>query len=382
MSKIWVGNGGLQHPCQCVRAQTRMTTNFLLANWSAVMTWDQAHKPCLLSKPPPRPPPFAREVRLAVIASKMADHWVAEVFPPKFQFGSVDELLSGPGEDEKSKEKVKYLDEVYRKVYFEQEKAKKSTDDELHVGLERLERSQKKKLAAKDRKRPGKQKQKDQDECIWNESELKMLRQFLQKAKMQNLKLAAMLQSAQDEINTWKNKFKEINEADELLDSSYRILKKKYERLKVNYRALKDDVRKYHSSLKVAREECEQLKIERDDIVKSLSQTKAELNMEKLNNQHLQLRLDKKEKECTENLKSQEQFLEQQHLLEIRKLQKEVVRLTEKFDEEKQDNNLNKRALEHLRSHFGDLKVSQESNNGDNAVVNMLSVIDIDYLPA
>jgi len=199
---------------------------------------------------------------------------------------------------------------------------------------------------------------------------------------MQNLKLAAMLQSAQDEINTWKNKFKEINEADELLDSSYRILKKKYERLKVNYRALKDDVRKYHSSLKVAREECEQLKIERDDIVKSLSQTKAELNMEKLNNQHLQLRLDKKEKECTENLKSQEQFLEQQHLLEIRKLQKEVVRLTEKFDEEKQDNNLNKRALEHLRSHFGNLKVSQESNNGGNAVVNMLSVIDIDYLPA
>jgi len=63
-------------------------------------------------------------VRLAVIASKMADHWVAEVFPPKFQFGSVDELLSGPGEDEKSKEKVKYLDEVYRKVYFEQEKDK------------------------------------------------------------------------------------------------------------------------------------------------------------------------------------------------------------------------------------------------------------------
>ena len=311
----------------------------------------------------------------------MADHWVAEVFPPKFQFGSVNELLNGPEEDVKSKEKVEYLDEVYRRVYFEQEKAKKSTDDELHVGLERLERSQKKRLVAKDRKRPSKQKQKGQNECIWNESDLKMLRKFLQKAKMQNLKLASMLQSAQDEINTWKDKFKEVTEADELLDSTFRILKKKYERLKVNYRALKDDVRKYHSSLKVAREECEQLKLERDGIAKLLNQAKAELNLEKLNNEHLQLKLDKKEKEYTENLKSQEQFLEQQHLLEIRKLQKEVARLTEKFDEEKQDNDLNKRALEHLRSHFANLKVSQESSSGANAVVNMLSVIDIDYLP-
>ena len=73
--------------------------------------------------------------------------------------------------------------------------------------------------------------------------------------------------------------------------------------------------------------------------------------------------------------------MEQQHLLEIRKLQKEVVRLKEKFYEEKQDNDLNKRALEHLRSHFAQLRVSQEGKDGTNVVTNMLSVIDIDYLP-
>ena len=336
------------------------------------MTWDQQKAVLVIQASS-----FAREARLTVIAFKMADHWVAEVFPPKFQFGSVDELVNGPEEDENGEEKVKYLDEVYRRVYFEQEKARKSTDDELQTGLERKQKSQKKRLVAKDRRRTSKQKQKDQDECIWSESELKMLRKFLQKAKMQNLKLAAMLQSAQDEINTWKEKVKEVTESDELMNSKFRILKKKYERLKVNYRALKEDVRKYHSNLKVSREECEQLKLEMDDIAKSLSQTKAELNVEKLNNEHLQLRLGNKEKESAENLKSQEQFLEQQHLLEIRKLQKEVVRLKEKFYEEKQDNDLNKRALEHLRSHFAHLKVSQEGN----AVTNMLSVIDIDYLP-
>lgn len=344
-----------------------------------MMTWDQEQTTLRVIQAPS----FARKARLTVVAFKMEDHWVAEVFPPKFQFGSVDELLNGPQEDEKSKEKVKYLDEVYRRVYLQQEKARKSTDDELQVeGLERKQKSKKKRLVAKDRRRTSKQKQSDQGECIWSESELKMLRKFLQKAKMQNLKLAAMLQSAQDEINIWKEKVKEVTESDELMNSNFLILRKKYERIKVNYRALKEDVRKYHSTLKVSREECEQLKLEMDDIAKSLSQTKAELNVEKLNNEHLQLRLDNKEKESTENLKSLKQFLEQQHLLEIRKLQKEVVRLKEKFYEEKQDNDLNKRALEHLRSHFAHLKVSQESKDGTNAVINMLSVIDIDYLPS
>lgn len=288
-------------------------------------------------------------------------------------------MLKCPEEDDKSKEKVKYLDEVYRRVYFEEEKAKKSTDEELQVGLERLEKRQR---VAKERKRPSKPEHiKDQDECIWSQSELKMLRKFLQKAKMQNLKLAAMLQSAQDEIETWKEKFNDVAEADELVNSSFRILKKKYERLKVNYKALKEDVRRYHSNLKVSREDCRQLKLERDDIQKALSQTQAELNKEKLNNEHLQLILNKKEKEYEESLKSHEHFLEQQHLLEIAKLQKEVVRLTEEFEKEKQDNDLNKKALEHLRGHFANLKINQEIKDGTNAMENVLSVIDIDYLP-
>ena len=103
------------------------------------MTWDQEQTTLLVIQAPS----FARKARLTVVAFKMADHWVAEVFPPKFQFGSVDELLNGPQEDEKSKEKVKYLDEVYRRVYLQQEKARKSTDDELQVdALERKQKSQ------------------------------------------------------------------------------------------------------------------------------------------------------------------------------------------------------------------------------------------------
>lgn len=309
----------------------------------------------------------------------MADHWVAEVFPPKFQFGSVDELLKSPAEGEKSSEKLEYLDDVYRRVYFEEQRAKTSTDEDVQVLVERLEKSRQ--IVSKQKKRQSKPKRKDQDECIWNENELQTLRRFLQKAKMQNLKLAAMLESAQEEIHSWKGKFKDVAESERAVKCNLGVLKKKYERLKVNYRALKEDLRRYHANLKISREERKQLEIERDETENLLKQTQAELNQEKLNKIHLQFKLDKMEKEKEENFKSYEDFITQQHLLEIKKLQKEINRLRSEFEKEKHDNDLNKRALEHFRSHFANLMVNQEIKNGNNMVENILSVIDIDYLP-
>lgn len=314
----------------------------------------------------------------------MADHWVREVFPPKFQFQSVEEMLKSADGDEREKEKTEYLGEVYRKVYYEQEKAKKISDAELKVSCRRDEGHKRQPVSSARRERESKTERKPQtkdgDECIWNESELKMLRKFLQKAKMQNLKLAAMLESAQDEINIWKEKFKDVAESDDLVKKRLLTLKKKYERLKVNYRALKEDVRKYHANLKITREDCQELRVEKSELEKSLSQTKSELSREILNNEQLQLRLNKKEKEFDENLKSHQYLLEQQHLLEKTKLQKEIDRLRGDFEKEKQDNDLNKKALEHLRSHFANLQLNQDMD-GTKVAENVLSVIDIDYLP-
>ena len=84
----------------------------------------------------------------------MADHWVAEVFPPKFQFGSVDELLKSPEEGERSSEKLEYLDEVYRRVYFKEQRAKTSTDEDVQVLVERLEKSRQ--IVSKQKKRQSK----------------------------------------------------------------------------------------------------------------------------------------------------------------------------------------------------------------------------------
>lgn len=332
--------------------------------------------PCFRSKPP-----LLKMCYLILLAFKMADHWVAEVFPPKFQFGSAEEMLISPVVDDREKEKTNLLDEVYRKVYCEQEKARdeelnsrRSTSLDKRQAVSRVRREREGKHESKPQKE-------EEDECIWNQSELKMLRKFLQKAKMQNLRLAAMLQSTQNEISIWKEKYKVVAESDAHVKNRLLILKKKYERLKVNYRALKDDVRRYHANLKVTRGDLEELKTEKNEIEKTLSQTKSELNREKLDNEQLQSRLDRKEREFEENMKNCEYFLEQQHQIEKAKLQKEIDRLSKEYEKEKEDNNLNKKALEHLRSHFANLQMNQDNTGETKVIEQVLSVIYIDYLP-
>lgn len=310
----------------------------------------------------------------------MADHWVAEVFPPKFQFGSVEEMLHNPGLVETENEKFNSLDKVYRKVYFEQEKTKKLRDKEL-----KLKHREKQDVSSvrpeRQRKQEIKTQRKDEDECTWNEKELKTLRTFLQKAKMQNLQLATMLESAQDEVNVWKEKYREVAEANDVMKNRSLILKKKYERLKVNYRALKKDVRRYHTNLKVTRQDCEELKSEKSEIEETLNQKKSELHSEKFHNEHLQSRLDRKEREFEENIKRCEYFLEQQHQLGKAKLHQEIDRLNKELKIEREDNNLNKKALEHLRNHFANLQINQDDTEGIKVMDKVLSVIDIDYLP-
>lgn len=311
----------------------------------------------------------------------MADHWVAEVFPPKFQFESVEEMLEIPEVEDGQNQKTNFCGEVYRKVYCEQERAWQSRNQRSGLAKSR-ERTDKKHTVSSvkidaEKKIQERLEHDGKSDSLWDEGELKMLRRFLQKAKMQNLKLAAILESTQDEIKLWKEKYKELDETEKLEKNAFVRQRKKYEKLKVNYRAVKDDVRRYHGNLKITREDYEELRNEKKEVEQVLSKTKSELHKEKLKNEELQERLKGQEREFEENKKYVECFLEHQHQLEKGQLQKEVDVLREELEKEKEESDVNKKALQHLRSHFSCLQMKQ-----DNAEVGkVLSVIDVDYIP-
>ena len=315
----------------------------------------------------------------------MVEHWVAEVFPPKFQFESVEEMLEIPeGEDGKNKES-NFYGEMYRKVYCEEERACQSSNQKSGLAQSREITDKKHTVSIvkvdAERKIQKRLEHEGKSDSLWGESELKMLRRFLQKAKMQNLKLAAILESTQDEIKLWKEKYKKLDETEKLEKNAFVHQKKKYEKLKVNYRAVKDDVRRYHANLKITREDYEELKNEKKEVEQVLSETKSELHKEKLKNEILQERLKGQEREFEENKKYVEYFLEQQYQLEKGQLQKEIDILREKLEKEKGENDVNKKALQHLRSHFSCLQMRQDNAGGTTEVEKVLSVIDIDYIP-
>ena len=301
---------------------------------------------------------------------------MAEVFPPKFQFQSVDEMV-GSADNGEGRITTDYgLTKAYRRVYMEGENAKEY--------VPKAEETQVTKISDKDDKekiREAETRYKNQDECIWTQNELKALRKFLQKAKMQNLKLAAMLESAQNEIDILKFKYRQAAESKELVKGSLCTFKKKYERLKVNYKALKEDIRRYHVNLKDSRQDCHQLRIERTKLLKSLNNAKTDFDFEKAENERLRSKVNEREKFCDEVIREHKTLLKEQHWLEKASLQKEIDRLEEECGKEKQENALNKKALEHLRTHFANLQIDNETKIASILRGDVLSVIDIDYLP-
>ena len=67
--------------------------------------------------------------------------------------------------------------------------------------------------------------------------------------------------------------------------------------------------------------------------------------------------------------------------MEIATLKKEIAILTNELEKEKEENSLNKKALEKLRMYFADLQCKRlEEEPVYTREPHLLSVVDIDYL--
>ena len=294
--------------------------------------------------------------------------WVSDVFRPKFEFETVDDLLRKSEEGARVGGFSKDVKEVYNRVYWETKSPEKVVQEEANsAGNERT--------SADVDGCQEKQAVEGEQECLWNKKELALLRKFFQKVKLQNIKLTAMLESAQNESKKWKDQCLAAEESCELVKKSFGTLRNKYERLKVNYRALKEDVRSYHSRLKVTRHDLKELRMDNGNLAKELNSAKSEVNMMKFKQEQMEVSIQQRELEFDQIVEKLEFTLQQQHLLEIAALKREREVLKQEFEKEKRENTLNKNALEHLRKHFANLQIDDAT-----ACDKVLSVIDIDYI--
>lgn len=304
----------------------------------------------------------------------MADHWVSEVFPPKFEFKTVSDLLKkGNDEFETSSDNVKVF-ESYNRVYLEianhEEQEQEDTqscqadcdgDGRPHVH-EQTNNINK-------QKEDGKAK----ESTIWTNDEIKILRKTFQKLKIQNVHLTGIVDSLTQELQNCKEREAKTKTCYKILQEKWSELKKRYRRAKISCKSIKEDLKWHHLSLKTARKELEELHFERNEILKDLNDTKVSLESERVTNSQLTAKLDEKEAEKAKALQHCEFVVRQQSKLEETLLKKEIFRLQQELKKEKDENVINRKSLENLRNHFVSSKMNANQSRAD-----ILSVADID----
>ena len=328
----------------------------------------------------------------------MADHWVSELFPPTFEFSIKDLLCKTPQSENQQKlfskddeSKAKY--DLYERVYQEMDEKiphqqpsdasdlyedGKHFEDVVHIPKSKKHDG---KRGHKSRKDGMKKLSKEEEDCIWSRKELWMLRKYFQKTKLQNIQLAAMLQNSECQVKEWKEKFELQAESTKILKEKLQQVTRQHKTLKVSFKAMKEDLKKYHSKLKLENQHIRELQTERSHRVTEINSLRSEFNMERFQKEKLQRILGNKEEEVEGLIADRGFMLKQQFSLEIATLKKEIAILTNELEKEKEENSLNKKALEKLRMYFADLQCKGlEEEPVYTREPHLLSVVDIDYL--
>lgn len=313
---------------------------------------------------------------LLCFAFKMADHWVSEVFPPKFEFKTVSDLLKkDKNEKETSPEKLR-ISESYNKVYLKlmrEQELEKFKDIGSKDGEVVQELSLKETKLVREKTEP-EAKTNSAEDCIWTNDEIKVLRKTFQKLKLQNVYLTGVVESLQKELQIYKEREWKASNAYNALKEKWSELKKRYARAKISCKSYKEDLKSYYESLKTAGKEVDVLRNEKSVTIKDLTDVKVKLDLERIKSSQLIAELRKKENEKVIAVEHCEFVTRQQCKFEETALRKEIFRLQEELRKANNENTINKKSLENLRNHFISSKLNNEQNG-----VDVISIADIDY---
>lgn len=296
------------------------------------------------------------------LKSKMVDE-----ASPKFSFATVNDLLHTKGPHSQGTSLKDSKMNIYNKVYLE---FIAKTDE-----VEKKDSSSSSSAENADESDQTKALTKDEDECIWSNQELRILRKCFQRLKLQNIALVGKVDSLEEELQECKKNHRIANLALTSLKEKWSELKKRYKRIKISCKSMKEDLIMHHAALKSTSEELKNLKDEKYLLLKDLKEVKTKLDLETVKNKDLEARLDEKDRQNMDALQHCAFVTRQQCKLDETRLRKEIYQLKEELKKEKQENRLNRNALENLRNHFANVRVN-EQNTGSDAI---LSAAEIDF---
>lgn len=315
----------------------------------------------------------------------MADYWIAELFPPTFEFSVQDLVLKNQQSDKQQgfssrDDEVRNKYDLYERVFTEMDDKKTANGSKNKIDLSLYEDTDSQEIEELSKLDAKKFVSKEPQDCIWSKKELILLRKYFQKSKLQNIQLAAMLQDSNRQVDEWKSKFHSQLESSQVLQEKLMQVTKQHKMLKISFKAMKEDLKRYHIKLKKERESVKELQTERSELSTELVNVKRELSKESFQKEKSQRLLEKKEEEIESLIADSITLLKQQYLLKITALKNEISTLNQELRREKDENRLNKKALNKLQMYFADLQCKQLENEAfSGSCQNLLSVVDIDY---
>lgn len=288
---------------------------------------------------------------------------------PKFSFATVNDLLDTEGPHSRGTNLQDNKIDIYNKVYLEfiartDEVEKKDSSSSSSAGNTTDETHQSINSSTK-----------NEDECIWTNKELRILRKCFQRLKLQNIALVGKVDSLEEELQHCKKNQRMASLALTSLKEKWSELKKRYKRIKISCKSMKEDLIMHHTALKSNGEELKNLKDEKYLLLKDLKEVKTKLDLETIKSKDLEAKLEEKDRQNMESLQHCAFVTRQQCKLDETRLKKEIFQLKEELRKEKQENSLNRNALENLRNHFANVKVNDQ--NCDSDII--LSAAEIDF---
>ena len=207
------------------------------------------------------------------------------------------------------------------------------------------------------------------DSCIWDSSEIEVLRKVFKTAKTENLKLTAELVATKDHLERLQSKHKKKCDS---LDQSAKQLsdaKKANQRLNILSKNLKAELDKSNAKVDYLREELLETGDERAALAKETHALQLELDRERIERRRLEILLEDHNAETLKALRLQDSKLRVQHETEVGVLQRKLKELTLELHEERKDHTRTKRGLDHLRTHFSSLPLEESDTTSQGPVV-------------
>jgi len=195
--------------------------------------------------------------------------------------------------------------------------------------------------------------------CIWDASEISVLRQAYKTLKQQSIEAMVHVRETvkrNEELETLTAKQRKAIDSQKVKLTEARIANK---RLQINVESLSEEVKYLTAKVGAMEDVISEIKEEKTDMMQELQDNRITTDKERMERNRIQIKLDSLRKEALAEKMAAEDKIRTQCKKAIHDLKEEVKRLQAELYEETSKRKVTEKGLKHLRNHFSGLAVHE-----------------------